>query len=413
MKKKIGFFFSLLLLSFINPSMAQTGWTIYNNANTSILTSGFYGAIAIDQSGNIWSGGSYTGLYKFDGTTWTKFSTTNSTLLNNSIADIVVDNSNRIWAANYKGVSVYNGTTFTNYDTANASFDGPSVYALGKDNNGKIWLASQSSLVNNGISTFDGSTWTNLTGYPSQISGKKFNNFAFTPSNEAWIASEVGVTKYTSSFTFYPYAVTGLWSSSCVAVDASSNIWFAGFDGLLKYDGSSWTFYDNVVDLNLGTNTLYNCIFPDGNYLWIGSSAGLLQVNRNTGAILAKYDASNSPLTNNCISNITKDASGCLWMSSSIGIIKMNPTLVGVSDEYANTKTSIYPNPSDGMYNISMEDQTDVNYEIYTLDGKLIKEGKLTSINSELNIADAPNGMYFIHLIMPNATRKIVKLIKQ
>jgi ligand-binding sensor domain-containing protein len=392
--------------------MAQTGWTVYNNTNT-ILSSGYYGAIAIDQSGNIWVGGSYTGLYKFDGTTWTKFSTSNSTLLDNSIKEIVIDNSNKVWAANYKGVSVYNGSTFTNYDTTNASFDGPSVYALGKDINGKIWLASQSSLVNNGITTFDGSTWVNLTGYPSQINSGEFTDFAFTPSNDAWIASQSGITKYTGSFTFYPYAVTGLWSSSCVAVDASSNVWAGGFDGLLKYDGSSWTMYDNVADLNLGSNTLYNCIFPDGNYLWIGSSAGLLQVNRNTGAVLAKYNSLNSPLTNNSVSRIAKDANGYLWMATSIGIVKMNPALVGVEENYTNNKLSIYPNPSEGKYHISMDDQTDLSYEIYAMDGKLVKEGKLTSINSELNIADAPNGMYFIHLITPNANRKIVKLIKQ
>jgi hypothetical protein len=259
----------------------------------------------------------------------------------------------------------------------------------------------------------DGSTWTNLTGYPSQVISGEFTDFAFTPSNEAWIASQTGFTKYISSFTFYPYAVTGLWSSSCVAVDASSNVWAGGFDGLLKYDGSSWTMYDNVTDLNLGTNTLYNCIFPDGNYLWIGSSAGLLEVNRNTGALLAKYNSSNSPLADNCISKITKDANGYLWMSSSIGIVKMDPTLVGVEENYANIKISIYPNPSEGRYHISMKDQTDLSYEIYALDGKLIKAGKLMSNNSEINIDDSPNGMYFIHIIMPNSDKQIIKLIKQ
>jgi hypothetical protein len=100
-------------------------------------------------------------------------------------------------------------------------------------------------------------------------------------------------------------------------------------------------------------------------------------------------------------------------MATSIGIVKMNPALVGVEENYTNNKLSIYPNPSEGKYHISMDDQTDLSYEIYAMDGKLVKEGKLTSINSELNIADAPNGMYFIHLITPNANRKIVKLIKQ
>lgn len=413
MKNIYFFFLSILLLFITSPLIAQQGWTIYNNTNT-ILNSGTYRSIAIDQSGHIWAGGLYTGLFEFTGTNWNKYTTSNSSILHDDIHAIVIDNSNKVWSANYKGISVFNGSTFTNYDTLNAGFNGMTVYALAKDNIGTIWISSRNgSFGYQGITTFDGNTWTNLTGYPSQILGDEFPDFTFTSSNVAWIASETGIVKYTGgAFTFYPQANTGLWSSSAIAIDASANIWAAGFDGLLKYNGSTWTFFDNVTKLGLGSNNLYYDIFPDGNILWIASYEGLLKFDRNTGTILANYNASNSPLPNNSVCQITKDANGKLWLATNIGIVKMDPDLVGIK-EYNNTKFHMYPNPSEGIFNFSYESQAHLTYKIYSINGTLINEGETISNALTVNITDAPDGIYFMHVILNNSIYSVTKLVKK
>ena len=404
----------LLVLSmnlFYNVLKAQQGWTIYDNTNSPLL-SGTYSTIAIDQNGNIWTGGSYTGLFKYDGSNWSNYSTFNSNILYDEINKILVDNSNHIWAANYKGVSVFNGSSFTNYDTLNAAFKGYTVYALGKDNNGVIWLSSKNgSFGYQGITTFNGSTWTNLTGYPSQIDGREFTDFAFTSSNDAWIACENGFVKYTSSsFSFYPEVVTGLWSSTAVAIDANSNIWTGGFDGLLKYDGSSWTMKDNVADMGLPSNTYYYDILPVGNILWIATTAGLLKYDRNNGTVLANYKSTNSPLADNCVTQIAKDASGKLWLSTTIGIVKMDPSQVGISEYDDMPGFSIYPNPSKGIIHMVNQGQKEFSFKIYSVDGTLIKSVKENKQNYTLDMTEYPEGVYYIQ-IMANGkllTRKLV-----
>lgn len=408
MKTSYSLLLSIILLIITYPSIAQQGWTIYNNTNT-ILGSGTYKAISIDQLGNIWVGGSYNGLYKFNGTTWTKYSTSNSNILHNDINDIVIDNANKVWVANYKGVSVFNGSTFANYDTLNAAFSGLTVYTLGKDNNGKIWLSSRTgSFGYKGITTFDGTTWTNITGYPSQINGAEFPDFAFASNNDAWIACQNGFTKYNGAFTYYP-PVTSISKSQSVAIDANGNVWVGGFSALVKYNGSTWTKYDNVTSLGLiSSNTLYYDIFPDGNILWIGCSGGLLKFNITTGTIVANYNSSNSPLVDNCVSKITKDASGYLWLATTVGVVKMDPSIVGVEELDINNQVKIYPNPTSNQLYIE-SDLSKFEITIIDFTGKTIKTIKQNT--NFVDITDLSNGIYFIKVFTVNGTitKKFIK----
>lgn len=401
MKKNYSYIIFAVILCFSAYSLsAQSGWTIYNHSNTILPTTTTFRAVAIDPSGNIWVGGSYTGLYKFNGSTWTEFSTFNSNILHDDINDILIDNTNQVWAANYKGISVYNGTNFTNYDTISAGFKGMTVYALGKDNTGKIWLSSvNGSFGYKGITTYNGSTWTNLTGYQSQIVNAEFPDFAFTSTNDAWIASNPGVTEYNTSFSFYPKAATGLWSSQSIAVDASGVMWAGGFDGLLKYSGSIWTMYDNVAFFGFTSNTFFYDILPDGNILWIATAKGLLKFDRTTSTVLANYNSTNSPLGDNCVSRIAKDASGNLWLATNIGIVKMVPSQVGAVEDLVNYPIHVYPNPCSEKFSIVQPEHVELNnYSIADIDGREIAKGKITEHETTIYTNVLSNGSYIISL---------------
>ncbi len=414
MKKIYSFTLSVFTLTSLT-SVAQAGWTVYSYTTSSTIPNTTFNSIAIDQSGNIWAGGSYSGIVKYNGTSWSKFTQTNSNILHDDIHDIIVDNTNKIWVGNYKGISVYNGTNFTNYDTINAAFNGVTVYSLGKDNNGVIWVASRNgSFGYMGLATFNGTTWTNLTGLPSQVVNEDMNDFVFTSTNEAWIANGGGMLKYNGSFTFYPKAFTGLWSSNCIVKDASGDIWAGGFDGLLRYSttGTTWVMRDNVADLGLTSNTLFYDILVDGNFLWLATSSGLLKFNISTGAIVANYKSGNSPLATNCVTRMAKDASGKIWLATTIGIVKMDPTqLVGI-EELNKASIKIYPNPSTGIYNFSSDDFTNLKYKIYSVNGALLSEGKASSNNFKINLNDQVSGMYFVHIETENSIKQVFKLIK-
>jgi ligand-binding sensor domain-containing protein len=402
--------FLVLLIPVSNLLWSQPGWKVYNSTN-STLKADYYNSITIDKSGNIWVGSLLSGVFKFNGTTWTNYRTLNSNILHNDINDIVVDNANKVWVATFKGISVFNGTTFTSYTPANAGFTGSEVYALGKDNNGIIWLSSEDGSGYKGITTFDGTTWKNLTGYPSQINGKEFPDFTFSAQNVAWIAGN-GITRYDGTFSFYPYASTKLWSSNCLATDDGGNIWAGGFDGLLKYDGSKWTFIDNVADFGFTSNTQYLDIFPDGDILWVATSKGLLKLDRLTLTLLANYNSANSPLADNDVTGIVKDTKGKIWLSTRTGVVKMDLTGAGIDDEVIGQAINISPNPSQDIFDLSFQTAGKHKYKVSTIEGKSILSGEITSDFVQIDLSDVPAGMYLMYSETGNKINQPVKIIK-
>ena len=325
---------------------AQPGWTVYDQDNGG-LGSGPYSGVVIDGSGNVWASGGYLGVSKFNGSTWTHYTTFNSELPTTSISELAIDNTGRIWASSYLGISVFEGGDFILYNNTNTPLPCEEVYTLNRAPDGKMWIASRDLGVSGGVTVYDGTTWTNLTGYPSQLTSADFNRFAFTSTGTVWMATQPAMTKYeNNTFTFYPTLTTQLWIAYTVAVDEAGTMWAGGFDGLLKYDGT-WSFQENV-SFGFPENTLYYCMLADGNYLWIGTSQGFIKYNRITGTIAAIYDDSNSPLEANGVSAVKKDAQGNLWLACTVGVVKMNPSEVVGMEEEAPTTTGLhlFPNPT-------------------------------------------------------------------
>jgi ligand-binding sensor domain-containing protein len=417
--KKYYFAICLLLTLAGKEVLAQQPtWTVYNDSN-SALPDNFMTCIAVDQSGTVWAGSNYYGLCKFNGTAWTYYDDFNSNINYYSVDDILVDNSNKVWVGTYKGISVFNGTTFTNYDTINAGFKGQSVYKMDKDNTGKIWISSQNgSFGNAGITVYDGVNWNNIdqSGLPSQVVNEEINGYVFGANNDVWMGTDNGMLFYNgTAFTYYPPAVTELWSAGAIAKDADGNIWAGGFDGLLKRDvtNNTWTFYENVSYLGFpSANVLYFDILPDGDFLWLATSDGFLKFNRKTGAVIANYKDDNSPLQENGVYDIAKDNSGNLWLASTVGVVKMS-FATGIEDKTAEAVVNVYPNlSSNGMYNLEARENTRVSYKVFSIDGALIRDEASFAGRHRIDLSDAARGLYLLYTTSASGAVKVTKLKK-
>lgn len=62
---------------------------------------------------------------------------------------------------------------------------------------------------------------------------------------------------------------------------------------------------------------------------------------------------------------------------------------VGLDEGYPTVEESIYPNPSNGIFNTTYEG----NYNVYNLDGKLVKTIQAHTV---IDLSDQPNGIYII-----------------
>ncbi|MFK7060703.1 M4 family metallopeptidase [Flavobacterium oreochromis] len=66
-----------------------------------------------------------------------------------------------------------------------------------------------------------------------------------------------------------------------------------------------------------------------------------------------------------------------------------------ISDEANNYNIELYPNPSNGVLNVTVLDNRAVSYQIYNLMGQPLKSGKL---NQEINVSDLAAGIYVIEI---------------
>src|SRR6185295_10049849 len=103
-------FFSSSLL------MAQPGWTIYNLA-IMLNSSNTVHCITVDSQNRKWVGTNW-GLVIYDDATWTIDTIGNSGIPDNGIRCITFDPSGNAWIGTFNsGVVKYDGTTWTTYST--------------------------------------------------------------------------------------------------------------------------------------------------------------------------------------------------------------------------------------------------------------------------------------------------------
>ncbi len=394
MRKHVLFLFTLI------PAFLQAQtFTIYDDSNTDLI-SNVCTDIQIAPDGMIWIGTSYSGISVFDGTDMINYTEINSDLVNDFVNDLVFDDDGNCWITTLKGISVYDGTGFTTYDNTNTDLPGLEVLSIEKDHSGNLWMQS----INNpfdyqGLTMYDGTDFITYTDYPSQLNGYEFEDFGFTADNTCWLASN-GFAKYDGGWGFYPYITTGLWSSDVVAVDASDNVYAAGFAGILKYSGGDWSI-DLNVDYGFPENTLYNDMYVDGGYIWIGCSQGFLKYQISTGNIVANYNSDNSPLGDNCVGGIAKDADGILWLATNIGLVKFDQTIIeGIENSNELNQIDLFPNPTNGILNIHSEDQNiEFLIQVSDLQGREVfnAESILTN-NNRIDLSGLPSGMYLVKL---------------
>ena len=185
----------------------KSSWVGYTFTNTY----NFFSAesIAEDLSGNIWAG-TQIGLYKFNGTSWTIYTkeTTGGNLCGNYIKTIAVDPSGNIWFGCEDkdpatgswiggGLSKFNGSTWTSNTPSNSNLKTGYVSAVAFRNN-EVWVGTGfCGQVSDdlGLYKFDGTTWTNYYNDSNTFPGTCVNDLVVDKNGNLWIGSSWGLTK--------------------------------------------------------------------------------------------------------------------------------------------------------------------------------------------------------------------------
>ncbi|MEZ5033313.1 MAG: two-component regulator propeller domain-containing protein [Saprospiraceae bacterium] len=269
-----------------------------------------------------------------------------------------------IWASVYGiGVAVLSNGTWFLYDESNSPLTGngvigPQVLDIMVASDGKVYIGTSG----NGLYIKDGPTWTNFTTANSPLPHDRISVIKEDQAGTIWIGTGQfyndfgGLAKLTASsdWEVFTMANTDLPANGIgdIAIDNDQNIWIATKSGLTRFDGSTWTTWqeDEYVfsldidqDQNIYLGMSKSIKIFDGIDTWKDIPAPTVTTyNHQVARILADPDSSfwvvtyggtglfqyrdlawkeitplGSGLTSTPIYSITKSSDDHYWMGSS------------------------------------------------------------------------------------------------
>lgn len=255
----------------------------------SLPENGFYCGF-LDSKGNMWFGSRGSGVFKFDGKSFTNFTKRNG-LCENDISCISEDSKGNLWFGTTQGVCRFNGKEFSNLeipqsDTSSLWLDkvypvvNPNqVMSILEDNDGNLWFGTNGA----GVYRYDGNSFNQ---YLSKI-GKVYED----GQQHNIVLSSVK--------------------------DLKGNLWFTSLShgGVSVYDGKQFRQYTDEL-----SDTFVRTAFCDskGN-IWIGThgsrSGGIDKFN---GKEFTAFHKTNDGFSHNNVHWFHEDKSGKIWVASGI-----------------------------------------------------------------------------------------------
>ena len=86
---------------------------------------------------------------------------------------------------------------------------------------------------------------------------------------------------------------------------------------------------------------------------------------------------------------------------------------VSIADAAITTDARIYPNPNNGSFYLSINNEEISRFGIFDMYGKCLLTGKINTPTIPLDLKEYANGMYFIQLYDSERQRGVVKAVKQ
>jgi len=83
------------------------------------------------------------------------------------------------------------------------------------------------------------------------------------------------------------------------------------------------------------------------------------------------------------------------------GTIIVQNSSAGIAENQSQTNISVYPNPSNGQFQFSMDGSPlskDCKMEIYSVQGERIYQSVITNTKSDIDLSNQTKGIYFVKM---------------
>ncbi len=355
------------------------------------------GALLIEPSGMVWTGGlgSGTGLNRRDNNTGQNTSYMHDpsdpySLSDDKVYSILRDRSGNLWVGTFNGLDRLDETTgkFIHYrnDPNNPnSLSDNWVWPLYEDSRGFLWIGT----VRGGLNRFDPRTntfvhYNNDPNDPASIN----DNFIFSvyedQSGLIWIGTNLNGINYfnpsTQAFEHYKHKTENQNSLSddvvfSMLADRNGNYWIGTKDGgLNKFDYSTKVFthykHDPSNPNSLINNSVQSLLESKSGTIWIGSySSGLDSfdpISRNFTHYSHNPSDPNS-LTDNRIYALAEDINGNIWIGTYAGGLNKLDRKTKKITSYSSSENDSTSLSSDATWSLEFDD--DGNLWIGTFGG--------------------------------------------
>ena len=256
---------------------------VFDSTNSLINSKTHPNDIAVDSKDNIWAG-SYNGLLKYDGNSFTNFTSGNSPITSDFIRNIAVDSKDNIWISCIEDLVKYDGTSFVVYPLINYLPENviQGIQGIAVDKEDNVWLTlSYYNYECNLIKIVDG-TFTVYSKKELGFSPFYLSGIAINSDNQpyfviSYINGEPKTDQRPQLFTFdgskssqFQFNETSI--PLDVMIDNKDNIWCYGFFGTYAvFNGQNWI-VDKAKFKESGISTIKQS--PD-KHIWVGTDDGI------------------------------------------------------------------------------------------------------------------------------------------
>jgi ligand-binding sensor domain-containing protein len=228
---------------------------------------------AVAPDGAVWFGTLCCGVTRFDGKSWTTYTTDNG-LASNTITSILFAPDGALWFGTNAGVSRYDGKGWQTYNDQNGmpgNTVGP-MLAL-PDSSLLVAFSDHRSAK---VMRFDGQHWSNFP-----VPWPDVNRFPYAmvmaPNGDLWFGTEVSGVYRLSGTTWTHYTTKdGLASDlliRSIAIAKDGAVWVGTVNGLSQFDGQRWTTF--TLDDDGGSHTIGPILIAADGSVWLGYFAGI------------------------------------------------------------------------------------------------------------------------------------------
>jgi ligand-binding sensor domain-containing protein len=400
-----------------------------------------------DGNGNLWvaSGLNEGGFFKYDGSTWTNYTTETFPLIGSG-GDCrkIITRNNEVWALFWgTGATLIINDYIHNFNTSNSPLRGISTgssycvpYGGAFDNNGYFWMAFYGTNNSKYLYAYTGDT--NFVGFtnPSYFTDlSHFNAVAIDNYNTKWIVTtggtpglyffnENGPIKDSSINIYgiyYTSDFTEVSSITHVIVDKNNSVWITTDNGAYILDNPYGAIQNpnskpsftkmSIISGNLKVPFTESCTTIASDVLnekWIGTkSSGVFHLSEDGSTLIETFNVTNSPLLYNEITSITVSSkSGRAYFGTLYGLSSVQTNAVQPVESFDKIvcKPNPYVIPSSKNPTLTIDGLVENStIKIITLNGEVIAEytARAGKIDDQWNGTDkkgklVPTGIYII-----------------